>query len=72
MTDVFDRQELLDELDGDREFLEESLEMLDADAPRLIDQIRDGIEGGDAEQGSWSAVAGVGLVFGFQLLSSRI
>jgi hypothetical protein len=38
MTDVFDRQELLDELDGDHEFLEESLEMLDADAPRLIDQ----------------------------------
>lgn len=50
MTDVFDRQELLEELDGDREFLEESLDMLDADAPTLIDQIRDGIENADAEQ----------------------
>lgn len=50
MTDVFDRQELLEELDGDREFLEESLEMLSADAPRLIDQIRDGIESNDAEK----------------------
>jgi two-component system sensor histidine kinase/response regulator len=50
MTDVFDRQELLEELDGDREFLEESLEMLDADAPTLIDQIRDGIESNDAEK----------------------
>lgn len=50
MTDVFDKQELLEELDGDREFLEESLEMLTADTPVLIDQIRDGIESGDAEK----------------------
>ena len=50
MTDVFDRQELLEELDGDREFLEESLEILMADAPPLIDQIRDGIENNDAEK----------------------
>ena len=27
MTDVFDKQELLEELDGDREFLEESREI---------------------------------------------
>ena len=50
MTDVFDRQELLEELDGDREFLEESLEMLNADAPTLIGQIRAGIESNDAEK----------------------
>lgn len=50
MTDVFDKQELLEELDGDREFLEESLEMLNAEAPTLIDQIRDGIESNDAEK----------------------
>ena len=50
MTEVFDRQELLEELDGDREFLEESLDMLSADAPPLIDQIREGIENNDAEK----------------------
>ena len=50
MTEVFDRQELLEELDGDREFLEESLDMLDADAPTLIDQIRTGIDDSDAEK----------------------
>jgi HPt (histidine-containing phosphotransfer) domain-containing protein len=50
MSEAFDRQELLDELDGDREFLEESLEVLDADAQKLIDQIRAGAEAQDAEQ----------------------
>lgn len=50
MTEAFDRQELLEELDGDRDFLEESLEMLSADAPPLIDQIRDGVEKNAAEK----------------------
>jgi two-component system sensor histidine kinase/response regulator len=50
MADAFDRQELLEELDGDREFLEESLEMLAADAPTLIGQIHAGIESNDAEK----------------------
>jgi HPt (histidine-containing phosphotransfer) domain-containing protein len=50
MTEVFDRQELLEELDGDREFLEESLDMLDTDAPTLIGQIHAGIDGNDAEK----------------------
>ena len=49
MTDVFDREELLEELDGDREFLEESLEMLDDDAPRLLEEIRAGMAQGDAD-----------------------
>ena len=55
MTDVFDKQELLEELDGDREFLEESLEMLGEDAPELLDQIREGIENDDAEKISVAA-----------------
>lgn len=50
MTEAFDRQELLDELDGDREFIEASLDMLDADAQKLIDQIRAGEETQNAEQ----------------------
>ena len=49
MTEVFDKQELLDELDGDREFLEESVEMLDSDAPALLQQLRDALERGDTE-----------------------
>jgi HPt (histidine-containing phosphotransfer) domain-containing protein len=55
MTDVFDSQELLEELDGDREFLEESLEMLDRDAPALLKQIREALERDDAEAVSVSA-----------------
>ena len=55
MTDVFDKDELLEELDGDREFLEESLEMLDSDAPVLLTQIREALERGDANAVSVSA-----------------
>lgn len=54
MNNAFDKQELLEELDGDREFLVESLEMLDDDAPALLDQIRDALDKGDA------AAVGVG------------
>ena len=55
MTDVFDKQELLEELDGDREFLEESLEMLDSDAPSLLKQIREAMDRGDADAVSVAA-----------------
>jgi len=55
MTDAFDKDELLEELDGDREFLEESLEMLDSDAPGLLKQIRDALESGDADAVSVAA-----------------
>ncbi len=49
MIDVFDRQELLDEMDGDREFLAELLEILKSDAPTLLGQLREALERGDAE-----------------------
>ena len=49
MTEVFDKEELLEELDGDLEFLEESVEMLESDAPPLLLQIRKAVESGDAE-----------------------
>ena len=55
MTDVFDKDELLEELDGDREFLKESLEMLDSDAPTLLKQIRESLDGGDADAVSVAA-----------------
>ena len=49
MTDALDKQELLEELDGDREFLEESVEMLGSDAPNLLKQIHQALDRGDAE-----------------------
>lgn len=55
MTDVFDKQELLEELDGDREFLEESLEMLGSDAPGLLKQIHEALERGDTDAASVGA-----------------
>lgn len=55
MSEVFDKQELLDELDGDREFLEESLGMLDSDVPVLLKQIREALERGDADAVTVSA-----------------
>ena len=55
MTDVFDKQELLEELDGDRDFLEESLGMLDSDAPVLLEQIRAAVRCDDADAVSTGA-----------------
>ncbi len=49
MGSSFDKEELLEELDGDREFLDESLEMLDQDAPALLAKIRAAVEQGDSE-----------------------
>ena len=47
--DAFDREELLEELDGDWEFLEESVEMLKEDSVGLLAQIRTGMAAGDAD-----------------------
>ncbi len=49
MPDAFDKEELLEELDGDRDFLEESLEILNADAPPLLAKIRTAVDSGDTE-----------------------
>jgi hypothetical protein len=38
--DIFDKEELLEELDGDGEFLEESVEMLNEDSTGLLDRVR--------------------------------
>jgi HPt (histidine-containing phosphotransfer) domain-containing protein len=40
MTSAFDHDELMDRIDGDFEFLEESIEMLEEDAGPLLDQVR--------------------------------
>jgi len=40
MSDAFDEKALMDHVDGDREFLEETVAMLDEDSPGLLEQIR--------------------------------
>lgn len=55
MSDVFDKQELLEELDDDFEFLAESLDILDSDAPTLLKQIREALQQGDASAVSTGA-----------------
>lgn len=55
MTEPFDKQELLEDLDGDREFLEESVKILDTDAPQLLEKIQQAIESGDVEAVAVSA-----------------
>jgi HPt (histidine-containing phosphotransfer) domain-containing protein len=47
--DIFDKEELLEELDDDWEFLEESVEMLKEDSVGLLGKIRTGVEAHDAE-----------------------
>ncbi|MGY8770329.1 MAG: Hpt domain-containing protein [Pirellulales bacterium] len=49
MSKVFDKVELLEELDGDPEFLEEALEMMDSDAPALLKQIYESLENHDTD-----------------------
>jgi len=47
---VFDESELLEEIDGDWEFLEESIGMLKEDSAGLLQSVRDGFAAGDAER----------------------
>ena len=49
MTDIFDAQALLEQVDGDTEFLAESIEMLDEDAPALLTEMQQAADAGDAE-----------------------
>jgi len=48
MAGLFDKQALLDGVDGDFEFLEETIEMLDEDSGELLDQVRASAAAGDA------------------------
>lgn len=48
MSPAFDKDELMDRVDGDLEFLAESVEMLDEDAGPLLEQIREAASAGDA------------------------
>ena len=49
MNDIINKTELLEEIDGDWEFLEESVEMLMEDAPTLLAEINKALSTKDAE-----------------------
>jgi HPt (histidine-containing phosphotransfer) domain-containing protein len=48
MSDVFDEKGLLERVDDDLEFLEETVAMLDEDSPELLQQIKSAVGDGDA------------------------
>jgi HPt (histidine-containing phosphotransfer) domain-containing protein len=48
MTELFDKKALLDELEGDIDFLEETIEMLDGDSTELLDQVKTAAAAKDA------------------------
>jgi two-component system, sensor histidine kinase and response regulator len=49
MSDIIDKEELLEEIDGDWEFLEESVDMLNEDAPELLSEIKKGMDTNNSE-----------------------
>ena len=49
MTEEFDEQALMDRVDEDIEFLEETIAMLNDAAPGLLNEIRSAAASGDAE-----------------------
>jgi HPt (histidine-containing phosphotransfer) domain-containing protein len=65
MTAAFDQEELMDRLDGDIEFLEESIEMLDEDLPPLLEQIQAAIAALDANSLMTSAHTLKGMLSNF-------
>ena len=48
MPDAFDDHALMERVDGDLEFLEETIAMLDEDSPALLDEIYAAAGSGDA------------------------
>ena len=47
--EIFDKQELLEEIDEDWEFLRETVDMLREDGPKLIGKMRAGVNDSDSE-----------------------
>ncbi len=48
MPDAFDENALMERVDGDVEFLDETITMLDEDSPALLDEILAAARSGDA------------------------
>ena len=47
MSSVVDHEALLDRVDGDLEFLEETIELLESDGRQLVEELRTASEAGD-------------------------
>ncbi len=65
MSDVLDEAELMDSVDGDIEFLEETVTMLDEDGPDLLAQIHAAVSARDAAALVTPAHALKGMVANF-------
>ncbi len=65
MSDIFDRETLLDRIDNDMEFLAETVGMLEEDGPDLLKQIRQAIDAGDAQALTVAAHTYKGMVANF-------
>ncbi len=65
MSQPFDEQALLDRVDGDVEFLEETIEMLEDDVPPLLEQLGQATASRNAEVLVTSAHAIKGMLANF-------
>lgn len=65
MSELFDREALLDRVDNDMEFLAETVEMLEEDGPDLLGQISAAIEASDSEALAVAAHTYKGMVANF-------
>ena len=65
MPDAFDENALMERVDGDVEFLDETITMLDEDSPALLDEILAAAGSGDAAALIRSAHALKGMVANF-------
>jgi histidine phosphotransfer protein HptB len=62
---TFDENELLDRVDHDWDFLGETVQMLEGDAPALVQQLRRAADSGDAPAVSSAAHTFKGMVSNF-------
>ena len=65
MSDAFDEKVLMNDIEGDMEFLEEAVTMFDEDTPALLEQISSAASSGDAAALVKSAHALKGLLGNF-------
>jgi HPt (histidine-containing phosphotransfer) domain-containing protein len=65
MSDAFDENALMDRVDGDVEFLEETIAMLDEDSPALLNEIHAAVRSRDTANLAKAAHALKGMLANF-------
>ena len=65
MSSIVDQAALLDRIDGDLEFLEETIELLESDGRQLVEELRTAAEAGDQDALVKKAHALKGMVSNF-------